>query len=218
VRQEYFRIKDICRKGLIKYLEQACSNLPVPENPTILDIGCGTGVPTCWMAEYFSGSVTAIDTERSSLTFFQEKINSTDFLNNIKILNISFFDLKAGQNSFDVVLAEGFLNIVGFETGFEKVVEFLKPDGYFIIHDEFKDHDAKIQFIQANKCRLVNTLYLNETIWWNDYYKALDSSIKEITDNELAGQFSRDVKEIEYYKVDPSQFRSIYYVVQKSKP
>ncbi len=217
MRQEYLRIKDNCRKGLIKYLEQACSNLPVPETATILDIGCGTGVPTCWLAENFSGSVTAIDIDLSSLTFFQEKINIPDYLNNIKILNISFFDLKAEYSSFDMILAEGFLNIVGFETGFVKVDQFLKPDGYFIIHDEFKDHDAKIQFIQAHKYKLVNTLYLNETIWWNDYYKALDSSIKENTDAELTGQFSSDVKEIDYYKVDPSQFRSIYYIVQKSK-
>jgi cyclopropane fatty-acyl-phospholipid synthase-like methyltransferase len=218
VKKEYFRIKDNCRKGLIKYLEQACSDLIVPENPAILDIGCGTGVPTCWLAENFSGSVTAIDTEQLSCAYFQEKINTLHGQHNIKILNISFFDLKVTPDSFDMILAEGFLNVVGFEKGFEKVVEFLKPGGYFIIHDEFKDHDNKIQFIRENKCQLINTLYLNETVWWNEYYQALEDSIKAIGDDELSGYFNNDKKEIDYYKIDPAQFRSIYYIVQKSKP
>ncbi len=43
---EYFKIKDNCRKGLLKYLKKAISIIPTIKNPEILDAGCGSGVPT----------------------------------------------------------------------------------------------------------------------------------------------------------------------------
>ena len=42
----YFEIKDNCRTGLLKYLERATATIPKIENPKLLDVGCGSGVPT----------------------------------------------------------------------------------------------------------------------------------------------------------------------------
>jgi cyclopropane fatty-acyl-phospholipid synthase-like methyltransferase len=212
---EYYRLKDTCRIGLIKYLHNAISLIPVEGQNRILDIGCGTGVPTLYMAEQFTGSITALDTDKSALEFFQDKINQGKYLNTIDIQNISFFDFRAEKNSFDIILAEGFLNVVGFEKGFTRVAELLKPGGYFVIHDEYKDHDKKNVFIAQHHCILINSWYLDETIWWNEYYHGLNNRINEIKDTELSGLFKGDISEIEYYKTDPTQFRSIYYLVQK---
>jgi cyclopropane fatty-acyl-phospholipid synthase-like methyltransferase len=211
---EYYKIKDTCRKGLIKYLQNAISFISAEGQNRILDIGCGTGVPTLFMAEYFKGSIIAIDTDKPSLGFFQDKLNESHLQNRIDIHNISFFDFRAEKNSFDIILAEGFLNVVGFEKGFTRVVELLKPGGYFVIHDEYKDHDKKTEFIAQHHCTLINNWYLNETIWWNDYYSSLNNRIKEIKDPELSSLFKSDISEIAYYNTDPTQFRSIYYLVQ----
>jgi len=50
---EYFNIRDRCRMRLVKYLEQILNDLPEFANPKMLDIGCGSGVPTLWLAEKF---------------------------------------------------------------------------------------------------------------------------------------------------------------------
>ncbi|MBN1186441.1 MAG: class I SAM-dependent methyltransferase [Bacteroidales bacterium] len=211
----YFNIKDSCRLGLIKYLEKALSVIPEIENPEILDIGCGTGVPTLWLADKYSGSITAIDTDSQSLEWLQKKANSRNLSERFTTMNISFLDFQADSNNFDIIIAEGFLNVVGFETGFQKVIKILKRNGYFIIHDEFKDHDKKCEFIQNNNCRIVDSLYLDENIWWNDYYKKLETEIKNKDNYEILSLFKSDIKEIEYYKADPSPFRSIYYIIEK---
>ena len=213
---EYFIIKDNCRRGLIKYLEKAFSVLPEFPNPKILDIGCGTGVPTLWLADKYSGSITAIDTDSSSLDWLQTKANSKNLSERLTTVNISFFNFKTDPNNFDIILAEGFLNVVGFEIGFRKVIKLLKRNGYLIIHDEFKDHEKKLEFIQNNNCMIVDSYYLDENIWWNDYYKMLENEITNEDNSKILNLFKSDIKEIEYYKSDPSPFRSIYYIIKKA--
>lgn len=71
--KEYFEIKDNCRKELLKYLTKAISIIPIIENPRILDVGCGSGVPTLMIAEKFNGTITAIDTDTKSIDIFREK-------------------------------------------------------------------------------------------------------------------------------------------------
>jgi cyclopropane fatty-acyl-phospholipid synthase-like methyltransferase len=213
--KEYFQIKDNCRKGLIKHLEKAFSIIPQIENPKILDIGCGTGVPTLWIADKYSGTITAIDTDKSSLDWLQNKINDENLVDKVTTFNTSFFDFKSNPEYFDIIIAEGFLNIVGFERGFLKVIKILKRNRHFIIHDEFKDHEKKFDFIQDNGCKIIDILYLDENVWWNDYYRQLESEISAIDSDQTKVLFTSDLKEIENYKMDSSSFRSIYYIIEK---
>ena len=41
-----FEIRDRCRRNLNRYTLRAFSLIPVPADPYILDVGCGSGVPT----------------------------------------------------------------------------------------------------------------------------------------------------------------------------
>jgi cyclopropane fatty-acyl-phospholipid synthase-like methyltransferase len=212
---EYYQIKDKCRTGLIKYLEQAISIIPDIDNPKILDIGCGTGVPTLWLVEKFSGSIIAIDHDNNALDWLQKKATIGNLSKNITTLNISFFNYKAEPDYFDLILAEGFLNAVGFEKGFQRVIELLKRRRHFIIHDEIKDHQKKLDFIQNRNCRIVDSIYLDENIWWNDYYKQLETEINRKDNYQIRNLFKSDMKEIENFKEDPSIFKSIYYIIEK---
>ena len=211
----YFIIKDQCRKGLIKYLENACSNIPNINNPNILDAGCGTGVPALWLADNLSGIITAIDIDKESINYLQQKISHNNLQNRVEVLCASFLDYKFDFNHFDIILAEGLLNIVGFEAGFEKAIKILKKSGYFIIHDEDKGYDKKCEFINENNCIIIDTFYLDETTWWEDYYRQLETEINKIMDSKTYDLFKSDLEEIKNIKTDPSQYRSIYYVIKK---
>lgn len=215
-KHEYFSIKDRCRMRLVKYLEQVLNGLPEFNNPKILDIGCGSGVPTLWLAEKYIGTITAIDTDKHLLDFLEHKIISKKTSSRIETKNVSFFDLVNEPESFDLILAEGFLNVVGFEMGFKKVIARIKGNGYFIIHDEYKDHDKKIELIHENNCKIVNSLLLDEIIWWRDFYGQLEMEINKPENAHLQSLFIKEINEIDQYKKNPSLFKSIYYVVSKS--
>ena len=213
--KEYYRIKDKCRQGLIKHLEKAFSVIPETENPEILDIGCGTGVPTLWFADKYTGAITAIDTDRNALEWLQNKIIEKDISDKVTALNISFFDFMPNPDYYDLIIAEGFLNTVGFEKGFLRIAGILKKNRHVIIHDEFKDHEKKCDFIQGRNCKIIDTIYLDENIWWNDYYRQLESEIMAIDSNQIRDLFKSDLEEIKCYRADPGSFRSVYYIVEK---
>jgi predicted O-methyltransferase YrrM len=64
---EYFQIIDNFKKGLLICLVKASSRIPKIEEPKILDIGCGNGVSTLWLAENHNGIITTIYTDKNSL-------------------------------------------------------------------------------------------------------------------------------------------------------
>lgn len=212
---EYFTTKDTCRQGLIKYLDKACSKIPRSEDYNILDIGCGSGVPTIWLAENFTGNVTAVDPDSGALKHLEQKLFQRHLQNKVNTVCKSFHDFKVEPEHYDIILAEGFLNVVGFENGFKSITERLKYKGFFIIHDEYKDHIKKLDFIKENYCTLTDTLYLDENVWWTDYYRQLEAEINKISDTDNKRLFKTDIEEIKLYRVNPLLFRSIYYIVKK---
>lgn len=188
--------------------------LPKINNPKILDIGCGTGVPTVWLAENYGGTISAIDTDKRALEWLHIKITDKRLENQITTINIPFFNLKY-EPCFDIILAEGFLNIIGFEPGFMKVISLLKKGGYFVIHDEYKNHEMKCNFMRKKHCDIVGTVFLDEGVWWNDYYRQLEAEIESLNTKQIIDLFKAELKELELYRKDASPFRSIYYVVRK---
>jgi len=214
--KEYFNIKDSCRKGLLKYLSKAISIIPIIEKPLILDVGCGSGVPTIALAESLNGIVTAVDVDTKPLIRLEEKAKELNLSNRITIVNSSLFDIKFEENQFDIILLEGFLNVTGFEKGFSEVIKLLKRNRYIIVHDDFRNHSKKTKFIENNNCKVLKSLWLDEQVWWNDYYKCLEKEAKAIKNKKLLELFETDLREIKLFKQDSSQFKSIYYVIVKN--
>ena len=212
---DYYRIKDECRKGFLKDLSRAISVIPVPEVHSILDIGCGTGVPTIWLAEHFAGSITAVDSDGEATGWLEEKIKKSNLNERINVIKRSFLNYDPGEEMFDMVLAEGFLNAVGFEKGFSEIKKFLKRKGYFIIHDELKDNEKKIAFFNRNIFRLLHFFIMDEKAWWDNYYSCLEKETSDPENESLSEFFNSDRQEIAMYRKDPGLFRSVYYVLQK---
>ena len=91
--KEYTDIKDNCRNGLLKYLKKAISIIPQTENLQILDVGCGSGIPTLFISEELNSHITAIDTDLSSIDALRLKIEALDLCDRINLINCSLFDI-----------------------------------------------------------------------------------------------------------------------------
>ncbi|MFH1052194.1 MAG: class I SAM-dependent methyltransferase [bacterium] len=213
--KEYFDIKDDCRKGLLKYFFRAISILPAIDNPLILDVGCGTGVPTLALAEKYMSNIIAIDTDKKATNRLEEKVKELQRTDRIKVINSSLFDVDFEAEKFDLIIAEGFLNSVGFEKGFFKLIKLLKEERYIIIHDEYCEHNKKVEFIENNDCKVLGSFRLDEKIWWNDYYRCMENMILSSENESILNFLKSDINEIKSYKQDPSKFNSMYYVIMK---
>lgn len=214
--KKYLMIKDECREGLTKYLYEALYRIPEINSPKILDMGCGTGVTTLLLAEKFNGSIFGIDTDEKSISWLQQKIISLNLTDRVFAKVASALDSDFESFSFDIILAEGLLNIIGFEKGLSIAKKYLKKNGYFIIHDELKNHNEKIRIFETYSFELIYFSELDEKIWWNDYYKCLENQINSCKDKALLKLFQSDLSEIDMFRKDPSPFKSVYYVLQNT--
>ena len=145
----------------------------------------------------------------------KEKVIELNLSNRITVVNCSLFDMKFEENLFDIILAEGLLNVVGFKKGFSILIKLLKRNGYFIIHDEFRNHTEKTEFIESNNCKVLDSFSLDEHVWWNDYFKCLEKELSSCKNKDFLELFKTELHDIELFKKDPSQFNSAYYVIEK---
>ncbi len=66
--------KDLVRKRLIKYTRRAFRMLPQLDKPRILDIGCGSGIPTMELAGLSNGQIIGLDINQPLLDRLTKKI------------------------------------------------------------------------------------------------------------------------------------------------
>ena len=130
--------KDHFRERLIKYTRRAYQMLPKIENPHILDIGCGSGVPTIELAKLSDGEIIGIDINQSSLDKLNGKIGEEGFSSRVKTVKCSLFEMDFPDESFDIIWAEGSIWVIGFEKGLKEWRRLLKPSGFLVVHDAIK--------------------------------------------------------------------------------
>ena len=104
------------------------------ENKKILEIGCGTGQLTNYLAATtFSKKVYGTDLSINSLKLandFRKKSN----LNNVKFLQMNLFKPCFKDNSMDLVISNGVIHhTYNPELGFMSISKLVKPGGYIII-------------------------------------------------------------------------------------
>jgi len=208
-----YEIKDSCRNKLTEYLVKALSVIPSVEKPFILDMGCGTGVPTLILAGLFDGTIYAVDSDETALSRLREKIKRMDLSRRVIVCHGSVFEIDYSGPKFDLIIAEGLLNIIGFEKGISLVDKIIKDNGFFIVHDECSNHDEKMEILGRYNYRLVDYFELGEDVWWNDYYRCLEEQISSCDDCHRHELFENELKEIESFKKQPRSFRSIYYIL-----
>jgi ubiquinone/menaquinone biosynthesis C-methylase UbiE len=211
-------VRDHCREYLAKHLVKALKHLPSLKNLVMLDMGCGSGVPTIVLANHFNGKVFAVDSDIRGLTQLRRKITRMKLTSKITICRKSVFDMEFGPDRFDLVIAEGLLNVIGFENGLKLADQVLKNHGYLILHDEAGESGAKQEILTRYHYQIIQRFTLDEQVWWDDFYSHLNSSIEACDAPHKQELFKNDLAEIMLYHEKPELFRSVYYVLRKATP
>jgi ubiquinone/menaquinone biosynthesis C-methylase UbiE len=213
--------KDRFRGHLSKYTRKAFQMLPKLEKPRILDVGCGSGVPTIELAKLSGGEIIGIDIKQSSLDELNRKIKEEGFSGRVKTVRRSLFEMDFPDESFDIIWAEGSIWIIGFGKGLKEWRRLLKPSGFLVVHDEIKTVSNKLKKIPSCGYKLVNHFRLPEDAWWTEYYRPLEKRIRELymkykNDSEALTILKKHQNEIDMVKRNPKEHSSAFYVMQKS--
>ncbi|MCP8311297.1 MAG: class I SAM-dependent methyltransferase [Candidatus Methylarchaceae archaeon HK01M] len=213
--------QDHFRERLNKYTRKAFQLIPRLEKPRILDIGCGSGVPTIELAKLSNSEIIGIDINQTLLDKLNRKIEEEGFSRRVKTKRCSLFEIDFPNESFDVIWAEGSIWIIGFDKGLKEWRRLLKPNGFLVVHDEIKNISNKLNKISSCGYKVINHFSLPEDAWWTEYYKPLEIRIREIymkckNNSETFKILRKYQNEIDMVKRNPKEHCSAFYIMQKS--
>ncbi|MFC1871390.1 class I SAM-dependent methyltransferase, partial [Chloroflexota bacterium] len=211
-------------KRLLKYTRRAFRMLPQLDKPRILDIGCGSGVPTLELARLTGGEITGLDSDQGVIDILSGKIEKAGLSDRVKALKCSVFDMDFPPQSFDVIWAEGSISVVGFQEGLQEWRRYLKPGGFIAIHDEKGIIQRKLAQVSGCGYQLLGYFILNEDTWWTEYFAPIEKLIYETRtkyrDNPGVLKALHDAQwEVNVFKKDPTQNTSAFFVMRhKQRP
>ena len=212
--------KDRLRERFAKYTRKAFLMLPELFNPTILDIGCGSGVPTLELARLSNGQIIGIDISQPLLDELTRKIEAAGLSNRVQTVKSSLFEMDFPDERFDLVWAEGSVYVIGFEQGLKSWRRLIKPKGFLVVHDETDDLTKKLEQIPICGYELIGHFIVSSDEWWREYYEPLEKRIQELhvqypDDEEALKVLDKERREVEMFKRNPKRFGSVFFVMQK---
>ncbi len=214
--ERFSDLKDGCRAKLLPYTRRAFSIIPPVSNPLIVDVGCGTGVPTIELARLSDGMIYAVDTDECSLEILRAKADLLGLRKRIRIVNGSIDSPDLPSAGLDILWAEGLFNVIGFERGMAWASDRLGPGGFLVIHDECAGENEKALLMRVHGFTVLDSFTLDETIWWDDYYGCLEKAIASLSEAAEDEAVRQAIAEIREYRKNPSAFRSIFYILEKT--
>jgi cyclopropane fatty-acyl-phospholipid synthase-like methyltransferase len=182
--------------GKSEYTRKALSFCRLPQNPQILDIGCGTGAQTVSLAESTDGLITAVDNHMPFLDQLQKEAKQRGLDSRIKTLHADMNHLDLKQK-FDLIWSEGAIFITGFEKGLQEFKKHLKPEGFMALtevawikdnpppeavsfwekeYPDIKDITQNKRIIRNAGYKLIHYFIMPQDAW-DEFY----SNLKDIT-------------------------------------
>lgn len=118
----------------VKMLDLTCKRAGIKNNEDILELGCGWGSLTLYMAEKFPQSrITAVSNSRTQKEYIDGEAAKKG-LTNINIITADMNEFTT-SNKFDrIVSVEMFEHMRNYSALFEKVNSWLKPGGELFVH------------------------------------------------------------------------------------
>lgn len=116
-------------------LALSCERAELKDGQDVLELGCGWGSLTLWMAEKYPHSrITGVSNSSTQKTHIESEAARRG-LANIRILTADMNDFEAGDSAFDrVVSVEMFEHMKNYRLLMAKVARWLRPGGKLFVH------------------------------------------------------------------------------------
>lgn len=116
-------------------LKETCAHADLRDGQWVLELGCGWGSLTLWMAEHYPSShIIAVSNSLSQKAYIESQARDRG-LNNLNVLTHDMNEFDIADGLFDrVVSVEMFEHMRNWQQLFGRVHRWLRPDGRFFMH------------------------------------------------------------------------------------
>ncbi|MFL6699444.1 MAG: SAM-dependent methyltransferase [Vitreoscilla sp.] len=131
-------------------LRITCERAGLRDGQDVLELGCGWGSLSLWMAEHYPHSrITAVSNSRSQRQHIEREAQARG-LANLRVITCDVNQFDAQPTHFDrVVSVEMFEHLRNWPAMFARVAGWLKPEGRFFMH-VFATRGAPYAFVERD--------------------------------------------------------------------
>ncbi len=186
--------------GSNELTRQAFEMIPaLPDNPRILDLGCGPGMQTIELLKCCAGHVTALDFLPEMIDRTRTAANDAGVANRLDTIVQDMGEMTFEPESFDLIWSEGAIYNLGFEAGLRAVKKFLKPGGnvavsevvwlksdpppdaveFWAAYPEIDSVAAKLDVIARVGYESVGHFVLPAGAWTDEYYDPMEKLVEQ---------------------------------------
>ncbi|MGA7178631.1 MAG: cyclopropane-fatty-acyl-phospholipid synthase family protein [Thiobacillaceae bacterium] len=115
-------------------LELTCSHAAIEDGQDILELGCGWGSLSLWLAaRYRAARITAVSNSSLQRQFIQQQAERLD-LPNLSVITADMNQFTTERRFDRVVSVEMFEHMRNWPELFRRVHDWLRPEGRFLMH------------------------------------------------------------------------------------
>ena len=115
-------------------LKETCHHADLKNGQAILELGCGWGSLSLWMAKHYPDSqITSVSNSHSQREFILAEAARRN-LSNLNVITCDMNHFEINQTFDRIVSVEMFEHMRNYQTLFEKLNQWLKPEGKFFMH------------------------------------------------------------------------------------
>jgi cyclopropane-fatty-acyl-phospholipid synthase len=131
-------------------LAETCAHADLADGQDVLELGCGWGSLSLWMARnYPRSTITSVSNSHSQRAFIEGEAKARD-LTNLTVITADMNDFQA-QARFDrIVSVEMFEHMSNWRGLLARVAGWLKPEGRLFLH-VFTHRDRPYRFERADR-------------------------------------------------------------------
>ena len=115
-------------------LKLTCERADIQDGQNILDLGCGWGSLTCYLAEHYpNATITAVSNSATQQALIQERLKQRQ-LKPVQCIKTDVNDLKLTEKYDRIVSIELFEHVRNYQQLFNHLNQALKPQGILFVH------------------------------------------------------------------------------------
>ncbi|MDJ0974359.1 MAG: cyclopropane-fatty-acyl-phospholipid synthase family protein [Planctomycetota bacterium] len=115
-------------------LELSASRAGIEDGMRVLDVGCGWGSMSLWIAEHFPGCrITSLSNSATQRAFIEAQCRARG-LENLQVVTADINDFDTDARFDRIVSIEMFEHAKNYEALLQKVSSWLQPDGRLFVH------------------------------------------------------------------------------------
>ena len=126
-------------------LQATCARADLRNGQDVLELGCGWGSLSLWMAQHYPASrITALSNSHSQREYIEIEAARLGLLN-LSVVTRDFNRFDTGERFDRIVSVEMFEHLRNWPRAFANVARWLRPEGRFFMH-VFAHRDAPYAF------------------------------------------------------------------------